>query len=371
MHLEIWQNETVNFNPDMHSDSMCMKDGAFRLDAGRILLKPLAIPVHPRRCNIELEVSIKSSGDPWDKSGSLFAFAGDAGRDYLNRMLDGDDADTTRFAGIVQEGVRQPPLELMRFITPFGVGHFSHTDRANNYRPEAVSRWADSASWKADVSYLQPWLESADTIWIGAYIDTWTSEGYTLTASLHVLESPLPCDWAAEHLIMPLFNTTKLAHDQRPFTQLPDSALRIEFKLQHPGETTLHFLTTGHGGHAGGDEFTKQPHTLVLDGDTIDTWTPWRDDCGAFRRFNPTSGFWPSTYIYRGDTLTERVASSDLSRSNWCPGDWVIPRSIALGRLGAGRHILHVDVPGAQPWSENEFNFWNLAGCIEIQESYD
>ena len=71
MHLEIWQNETVNFNPDMHSDSMRMEDGAFRLDAGRILLKPLAIPVHPRRCNIELEVSIKSSGDPWDKSGSL------------------------------------------------------------------------------------------------------------------------------------------------------------------------------------------------------------------------------------------------------------------------------------------------------------
>ena len=87
----------------------------------------------------------------------------------------------------------------------------------------------------------------------------------------------------------------------------------------------------GHGGHAGGDEFTEQEHILLLDGDTLKAWTPWRTDCGAYRRFNPTSGFWPSTYVVRGDTLEERVASSDLSRSNWCPGDDVQPLRLALG----------------------------------------
>ena len=366
-HVDIWHKAAVKFTPGIDPDSALLDDGTYRLDAGRILLKPIVVPDHARRCDVRLDVTVTSAGDPWDKSGTLFALADDAGRDYLKRMLEGDDADTTQFAGIVREGDRLPALEWMRFITPFGVGHFSHTERANAYRPEAVAAWADSASWQADLSSLQPWMAAADTIWVGAYIDTWTAEGYALSARLDMRESELPCDWAPSHAISPLFNTTKLAHDQRPFTQLPDSALQVSFELEYASDVDLLFLTTGHGGHAGGDEFTEQPHILMMDGDTVDAWTPWRNDCGAYRRFNPTSGFWPSTYVYGGDTLEERVASSDLSRSNWCPGDQVKPRRISLGLLDAGNHTLTVAVPGAQRWTAEEFNFWNLAGWLEIE----
>ena len=225
----------------------------------------------------------------------------------------------------------------------------------------------DSAYWQADLTSLQPWLLGPDTLWVGAFIDTWTAEGYSLSATLHVDESPLACDWAPQHVVSPLFNATKFAHDQRPFTQLPDSALTVSFELNEPSDVALKFLTTGHGGHAGGDEFTEQPHALLLNGDTMDAWTPWRNDCGAFRRFNPTSGFWPSTYVHRGDTLEERVASSDLSRSNWCPGDQVKPRRVQFGHLEAGRHTLTIAVPRAQRWDDDAFNFWNLAGWLEIQ----
>lgn len=366
-HVDIWHKAAVKFTPGIDPDSVQLEDGTYRLDAGRILLKPVVVPDHARRCEVRLDVSVTSAGDPWDKSGTLFALADDAGRDYLERMLEGDDSDTTQFAGIVREGDRLPALEWMRFITPFGVGYFSHTERANAYRPEAVAAWADSASWQADLSSLQPWMSAADTIWVGAYIDTWTAEGYALSARLDMRESELPCDWAPSHAISPLFNTTKLAHDQRPFTQLPDTALKVSFELEHATDVDLLFLTTGHGGHAGGDEFTEQPHIVMMDGDTVDAWTPWRNDCGAFRRFNPTSGFWPSTYVLGGDTLEERVASSDLSRSNWCPGDQVKPRRISLGHLDAGHHTLTVAVPGAQRWTEEEFNFWNLAGWLEMQ----
>ena len=366
-HVDIWHKAAVKFTPGINPDSVQLEDGTYRLDAGRILLKPIVVPDHARRCDVLLDVTVTSAGDPWDKSGTLFALADEAGRDYLERMLEGADADTTCFAGVVREGDRMPALEWMRFITPFGVGHFSHTDRANAYRPAAVAAWADSAHWQTDLSSLQPWMAAADTLWVGAYIDTWTAEGYALSARLDMKESPLPCDWAPSHVISPLFNTTKLAHDQRPFTQLPDSAFQVSFELAHPGDVDLLFLTTGHGGHAGGDEFTEQPHLVLMDGDTVDAWTPWRNDCGAFRRFNPTSGFWPSTYVYGGDTLEERVASSDLSRSNWCPGDQVKPRRISLGHLDAGNHSLTVAVPAAQRWTEEEFNFWNLAGWLEIQ----
>ena len=100
-----------------------------------------------------------------------------AGRDYLTRMQEGGDADTTRFAGILsnptetnREAAREPALELLRFITPFGVGHFSHTERAQAYKPESVGAWADSVHWSADLSHMQSWLTDADTLWVGEYM---------------------------------------------------------------------------------------------------------------------------------------------------------------------------------------------------------
>jgi hypothetical protein len=366
--VDLWSGDTIAFVPGRPVDSVLTDRGDYRLDAGRIRLKPIALPHRDRQCAITLDVSLRSNGDPWDKSGTLFAFADGAGRDYLQRMQNGGDADTTRFAGIMSgptEANREPALELLRFITPFGVGHFSHTERAQAYKPESVGAWADSVHWSADLSPMQAWLTDADTLWVGVYIDTWTAEGYTLSASITMDESDLPCDVALEQWTRPLLNTTKLAHDQRPFTAFPDGPLTVPFTLDAPAQgATLDFLTTGHGGHAGGDEFTEQKHILLLDGDTLKRWTPWRNDCSAYRRFNPTSGFWPSTYVVRGDTLEERVASSDLSRSNWCPGEDVKPLRLPLGNLEAGDHTLEIAIPGAQPWTDSTFNFWNIAATL-------
>lgn len=366
--VTLWSGDTLAFVPGRTVDTVLTNRGDYRLDAGRIRLKPIALPHRDRQCAITVDVSLRSAGDPWDKSGTLFAFADAAGRDYLQRMQDGGDADTTRFAGILSgpdETNREPALELLRFITPFGVGHFSHTERAQAYKPESVGAWADSVHWSADLSPIQSWLTDADTLWVGVYIDTWTAEGYTLSASITMDESDLPCDAALTQTTRPLLNTTKLAHDQRPYTAFAEGLLSVPFTLDAPAQgATLDFLTTGHGGHAGGDEFTEQEHILLLDSDTLKAWTPWRTDCGAYRRFNPTSGFWPSTYVYGGDTLEERVASSDLSRSNWCPGDDVQPLRLALGDLAAGEHTLEIAIPGAQAWTDSTFNFWNIAATL-------
>ena len=364
----LWTTDTIDFIPGRQADTAPSANGDYRLDAGRIRLKPIALPHRDRQCAITVDVSLRSAGDPWDKSGTLFAFADAAGRDYLKRMQDGGDADTARFAGIMStpdEANREPALELLRFITPFGVGHFSHTERAQAYKPESVGAWADSVHWSADLSPMQSWLTDADTLWVGVYIDTWTDEGYTVSASITMDESDLPCDAALEQTTRPLLNTTKLAHDQRPYTAFPEGPLSVPFTLDAPANcATLDFLTTGHGGHSGGDEFTEQEHIILLDGDTLKAWTPWRTDCGAYRRFNPTSGFWPSTYVYGGDTLEERVASSDLSRSNWCPGDDVKPLRLPLGDLAAGEHTLEIAIPGAQAWTDSTFNFWNIAATL-------
>ena len=80
---------------------------------------------------------------------------------------------------------------------------------------------------------MQSWLTHADTLWVGI-IDTWTAEGYTFSASITLDESDLPCDIALDQRTLPLLKTTKLAHDQRPYTAFPNGPLSVPFTLDAP-----------------------------------------------------------------------------------------------------------------------------------------
>lgn len=80
-----------------------------------------------------------------------------------------------------------------------------------------------------------------------------------------------------------------------------------------------------------GDEFNQKPNTLYLDGEKVISFVPWRDDCGTYRNWNPCSG-----------NFSNGLSSSDLSRSNWCPGTVTNPEYIYLGDLEAGEHSITV-----------------------------
>lgn len=356
--VPLWEEAACAFSPGSVGPN---PDGWLRLDAGRILLKPFVFPRSPRRCAITLELELQSAGDPWDKVGSVFAMADESGRRFIDRCKEGMQADTTRFDGIMRDSTSAPPLELLRFITPFGVGHFSSHPKAESWRPVYVPEWETSVSWVADLSDFQPWFAEADTVWIGLHIDTWTAEGYRVTGRLEFDESDLACDLAPAHRILPLWNTMPLAHDQRAFTAFPTGPLATTVDLP-AGPASLGLITTGHGGHEGGDEFTKQEHRIQLDGSTVLSWTPWRNDCASFRRFNPSSGAW----LVEHGGREEQVASSDLSRSNWCPGSDVPYRLVPLGNLEAGHHGIELAIPGAQAMTADAFNFWNVSGYLRI-----
>ena len=130
------------------------------------------------------------------------------------------------------------------------------------------------------------------------------------------------------------------------------------------------------GGHDGGDEFTPQRNVLSFDGAVVKDFTPWRTDCASFRRFNPTSGVWAvqrkASYYGEHGTETkvidEMIASSDLSRSNWCPGSQVEPFCIPLGELAAGAHRLTISIPGAQPINGDEMNHWLISSYLVWEE---
>ena len=121
--------------------------------------------------------------------------------------------------------------------------------------------------------------------------------------------------------------------------------------------------------------FTK--NILSIDGKEVLNFTPWRKDCASFRRFNPTSGVWlqkrPMAYISEDGKRAEKeieepLASSDLSRSNWCPGSDVPPVEVKLGNINPGNHILTISIPDSQPVNGNKLNHWLVSAYLIWEE---
>ncbi len=138
----------------------------------------------------------------------------------------------------------------------------------------------------------------------------------------------------------------------------------------------LKYIVTGHGGHSGGDEFVEKRNIVSVDGKEVLNFIPWRDDCASFRRFNPATGVWliPRVAAYIGDKgyttkeIEEPLASSDLSRSNWCPGSDVMPEEAVIGDLPAGKHSFKVSIPEAQQVDGNKLNHWLVSAYLVWEE---
>lgn len=343
--LQIADGLPVAFRPDTLLTEMA---GWQRLDNGRLLIRRVSGPEFQQQPRVTAEVTLRSAGDPWDKSGLLCAWPDDPG---------------TRAA--IEQGLAPsaPAIELLRFITPFGVGHFSDGPRADEYRPVYIPRWADSVQWTADLTSLLPVLEGP--FFIGLFIDTWSGDGHVVDAALHWTPTAAELHTKQSKVVVPVMNTTKLFADQTQFTAFADGPVSTEFTLTEPlANAKLHLTTTGHGGHSSGDEFTPCEHIVLLNEAEIDRFTPWRDDCASFRRFNPSAGVWTEKTLWRGDSIEERIASSDYSRSGWCPGSDVPARLVDLGQLPPGTHKLTIEIPTAQPYADTAQNFFNVAAHI-------
>ncbi|HJT74343.1 MAG TPA: peptide-N-glycosidase F-related protein, partial [Chitinophaga sp.] len=114
----------------------------------------------------------------------------------------------------------------------------------------------------------------------------------------------------------------------------------------------LRYISTGHGGWGGGDEFNPKLNEIFVDGKRVYHFIPWRTDCGNFRLLNPASG-----------NFGNGLSSSDLSRSNWCPGSVTGPVSIPLPDLTPGVHIFKVAIPLGKR-EGTSFSAWNVSGCL-------
>ncbi len=369
--IKVFEEAIVHF-----SDSLATLDtNTIYLTQGRIILKKVDIPVYQKQVDASIRLRLQSNGDSWDKSGSVFVFDKSAALNMLNisDSMPLPVYDSLPYPGILCADNYKPTVELMRFMTPFGVGFFSEKVKR---KPVYIPKFENEVVWEQDVTDRLSFLEGET--WIGVWIDTWTKEGYKISLDL-ILDETEAIDYPKpKSHIAPVVNTVAYSGQKLPdFFAYQD--LKTTFNLpQGAKNVQLKYIVTGHGGHSGGDEFTEQVHNISVDGKEVLSFTPWRDDCASFRRFNPTSGVWlvedTASYIdeelgrYNQKVIEERIASSDLSRSNWCPGSDVPPINIPLPDIKAGTHTLTISIPHAQAAEDNKLNHWLISSYIYWEE---
>lgn len=377
--ITVFENENIHFYPDSIKNFMAPdENGVIRMVNGRILLKKIEIPEYKRNVTVDIKVNLASNGDRWDKSGSVFVLPKSSAINLMNiaegkeKFPEVDSTKYENFKGIVAGENYLPTVELLRFMTPFGVGHYSGNDDVltSKRRPVYVPKWEKSVTWEQDITHLYPELEGE--AYVGIFIDTWTKEGYVADVKLDIKESKISCDAMTERNVTPLMNTVYYVGQSYPdiFSRKP---VETEFTLPRDAKNVqLKYIVTGHGGHSGGDEFVEKQNIISIDGKEVLDFIPWRDDCASFRRYNPATGVWLikrlASYIsdegYKEKMVEEPLASSDLSRSNWCPGSDVIPETVHLGDLKAGSHKFKVEIKDAQPINGNELNHWLVSAYL-------
>lgn len=160
---------------------------------------------------------------------------------------------------------------------------------------------------------------------------------------------------AKKNYIAPLFSTVNTLEmsGQNYGGLFANDTLKVDFEIEENIENLqLLYTTTGHGGWDNGDEFTPRMNKLFVDGEEVFKIIPWRTDCASYRLSNPASGNFP-----------DGLSSSDLSRSNWCPGMLTSPYIIPLTKFKKGKHVLEVVIEQG-PNEGPSTNHWNISGVL-------
>ena len=337
-------------------------DTVLHFAGGTLILKRTMLPALPPHYQHFVELHQQSNGDAYDRTGSLFLIPMGE-RTFFDGINNHPDSlpvfvgrDGQRYQGMVATGSYAPPLELVRFFTPFGVGHFNGrmADYGIDWRPEAYYRQEITDVYRHCMG---------GTVYIGAWIGNYDGGGHLLTVDVksypnsHSLFPEGEEEYRGE--VIPLFNTCNVLEmaGQNYGKLFATDSLTVTFSIPDGATSArLRYISTGHGGWGEGDEFVPKQNTILIDGRVAFAHTPWREDCGCYRDLNPVSGnFWNG------------LSSSDLSRSGWCPGTATQPVYFDLTPWADGReHTLTVAIPQGKP-VEGMFSHWAVSGALIVE----
>ena len=329
-------------------------DTTIHFAGGTLILKRINLQTLPTHYQYFLELTTQSSGDAYDRTGSIFIIPQDSITlyDALTKGIENIPYFTSKkenkYQGMIATPHYSPVVELIRFFTPFGVGHFNDRVQIDGLE------WQEEVYYKQEITDLRNYLQGE--VLIGAFIGNYDGGGHLLSLDIKAY----PGDYVNQitpqrQWTLPLFNTCnvmEMAGQNYPHFFDTDT-LSVTFEIpEGVNKLKLRYISTGHGGWGGGDEFNPKPNNIIIDDTIIYQYTPWREDCGRYREWNPVSGnFWNG------------LSSSDLSRSGWCPGTATQPTYIFLDNLEPGRHTIKVAIPQGQA-EGGSFSSWSVSGVL-------
>ncbi len=336
-------------------------DTTLHFSHGTLIVKRMRLPELPAHYQIFAEIHQRSNGDAYDRTASVFVIPTEKAKSFrdglqrLEALPSFVGKDGKEYQGIKAEKDYLPPVELVRFFTSFGAGHFNDRVQIDGLE------WADENYYKMEVSELRDRLRG--DVLIGAFIGNYDKGGHKL--SLDLLAYPGENKWSdkplKEHSI-PLFSTCNVMEmsGQNYGRLFATDSLEVEFEIPNGAKNVrLRYISTGHGGWDNGDEFNPKENKIYIDGVKQFTHTPWRCDCATFRDQSPVSGnFWNG------------VSSSDYSRSGWCPGTATNPVYFDLSGLKPGKHTLRVAIPQGKDEGES-FSHWMVSGVLLYELAKD
>lgn len=299
--VTLFDEVTVHFTPD--DSTRYDSPFASARDNGRVMAtyQEFSRPPGPSRLTLVLEVEpirkdIREMHDRWDRAG---------------------------WVRLVKPGMA--PVELCRFMTAYG-GASEH---------------------RVDVTRVLPLLEGHCGFEV--FIDTWVTPAWTVDAELVIEPAPYggvnPPAWTAG-LFFPEGGLK---------AELPVVTTTVEIP-RGTRWTELALISTGHctdGTDA--DEFITKDNVVLVDGQEVYRWRPWRDDCTEFRAVNPYCAKW-----------ADGSWSSDYPRSGWCPGDVALPEIIDLSPwLTPGEHQVSFFVENIRPAdAAGHLGYWRVSATL-------
>lgn len=346
--LKVFEDEIINFSDQSKSDGNIK-----RFANGTIILKKIKFPKIAQGDNIFVELKQQSNGDAYDRTGTVFFIPEEKSQTFFDGLEKGaktlpvyENGNGKQYYGVVATQNYQPAIEIMRFFTSFGINKFNHIQLKDK-------TWQTISPFRQDITELKPSLSEKE-IWVGTFIGNYDKGGHKVSLDITIHNSDQIVH--KNNKVVPLFNTTnimEMAGQDYATMFSNEKGLFVEFTLEKDLKNAqLRYITTGHGGWENGDEFIPKANSIYLDGKLSFSFTPWRTECGSYRLYNPASG-----------NFADGLSSSDLSRSNWCPGTVTNPNFISLGDLKAGKHSIQVRIPQGEP-EGTSFSAWNISGVL-------
>ncbi len=302
--VTLFDDVTIHFTPD--DSTRYDSPFASARDNGRVMTTYREFPTAPgpSRVTLLLEVEpirkdIRNMHDRWDRAG---------------------------WVRLRKPGME--PVELCRFMTAYG-GAIEH---------------------QVDVTRVLPLLQGYCEFEV--FIDTWVSPAWVVDVELEIEPLPYgqvnPPHWT-RGLFFPAGGLTAETPVTTTSVVIPEGTRFTELAL----------ISTGHctdGRDA--DEFITKDNVVLVDGQEVYRWRPWRDYCIDFRAVNPYCAKW-----------SDGSWSSDYDRSGWCPGDVSEPEILDLSAwLTPGPHEISFfveNIRAADPDAEEKHHgYWRVSAAL-------